>query len=296
MAAALQDLGCRRVSLIGGEVFLRPDWTRILSDLTARGMRVCVITNGYAVTEEIAGELKRRGAESVAVSLDGPACVHDAMRQPGSYAAALAAIGVLRGAGIPVSVISALRRDTVPRLPELYETLRRLPLAAWQLQACSPMGNARDKGEALRFRASEIVAFVRAARKTAPFPVGIADNIGYFTEDDALLRGGVFRGCGAGLTAVGIDCAGNVRGCESLRDDRFTEGSVRTRTLREIWEDPAAFAYNRQFTPDLLTGVCAACPHGTLCAGGCRSYNYFAGGGLYESPLCVQKEAAGWSF
>ena len=78
VAAQLADLGCRRVSLIGGEVFLRPDWREITAALTARGVRVCIITNGYRMTPALIGDLKALDIESVAVSLDGPERVHDA--------------------------------------------------------------------------------------------------------------------------------------------------------------------------------------------------------------------------
>ena len=36
-ADQLAELGCRRVSLIGGEVFLRRDWAQIAGRLTGRG-------------------------------------------------------------------------------------------------------------------------------------------------------------------------------------------------------------------------------------------------------------------
>ena len=45
-ADQLAELGCRRVSLIGGEVFLRRDWAQIAGRLTGRGAAVAVITNG----------------------------------------------------------------------------------------------------------------------------------------------------------------------------------------------------------------------------------------------------------
>ena len=111
------------------------------------------------------------------------------------------------------------------------------------------------------------------------------------SPDDALLRGASrpFSGCGAGLCSIGIDSAGNVRGCESMYDERFNEGNLRQRRLTDIWNDPDAFAYNRRFTPALLTGPCALCPNGPRCAAGCRSYNYFTTGRLYESPLCVSR-------
>ena len=292
VAAQLGDLGCRRVSLIGGEVFLRSDWREIVAALTGRGIRVCIITNGYRMTGDLIRDLRALRIESVAVSVDGPERVHDAYRQTGSCRRALDAIQALTAAGIPTSVISTLRADNAPLLEEFYGTLKAYPIFAWQLQACSPMGGAAKNGLDVAFDPLEVIRFVADHAPTAPFLLGIADNVGYYTPEEGNLRGAPgyrFDGCSAGLTALGIDSVGNVRGCESMYDERFIEGNLRRRTLREIWEDPAAFAYNRQFAPELLTGACAACPHGDLCAAGCRSYNYFANGGkLYESPRCAR--------
>ena len=292
VAAQLAELGCRRVSLIGGEVFLRPDWREIVAALTGRNIRVCIITNGFRMTPELIRDLQSLRIESVAVSLDGPERVHDAFRQPGSYRRALDAIGALTAAGIPTSVISTLRADNAPLLGEFYETLKQYPIFAWQLQACSPMGGAARNALDVRFDPAAVIRFVAETAPAAPFLVGIADNIGYFTPEEGNLRGApdvAFSGCSAGLSAIGIDSVGNVRGCESMYDERFNEGNLRSRTLRSIWEDPEAFAYNRRFTPELLTGKCGACVYGAVCAGGCRSYNFFANGGkLYENPLCAR--------
>ena len=292
IAAQLDDLGCRRVSLIGGEVFLRGDWETVVSALTSRGIRVCVITNGYRMTPDILAALRRTGVESVAVSIDGPRDVHDAFRQSGSFDRAVSAVKALTDAGIPTSVITTLRADNAPALPRLFETLRRYPVFAWQLQACSPMGNA-GHGVDVRFDVKAVLSFLRGIRGSVLFAVGAADNIGYYTDDEPVLRGadGVcFSGCSAGLTAVGIDSVGNVRGCESMYDARFNEGSLREKSLTDIWTDPDAFAYNRQFDPSMLTGKCKTCPHGSVCAGGCRSYNWFSTGKLYENPLCARGE------
>ncbi|MBQ9468042.1 MAG: radical SAM protein [Clostridia bacterium] len=293
VARQLSALGCRRVSLIGGEVFLRPDWTGIVQALVSRGIRVCIITNGYRMTPGVLSSLRELRVESVAVSVDGPRDLHDALRQEGSFDRALETVGALARAGIPVSVISALRRDNALRLPEFYETVKTLPVFAWQIQACSPMGAAGKNGIDVSFDAGAVLAFVSGVRESAPFAVGVADNIGYYTPEEGGVRGrsGVcFTGCSAGLTTLGIDSVGNVRGCESMYDKHFIEGNLRARSLADIWNDPDAFAYNRRFDRAMLEGKCASCPHGEICAGGCRSYNYFAGGRLYESPLCARKE------
>ena len=293
VARQLAEMGCRRVSLIGGEVFMRSDWAEIAGALTSRGIKVCIITNGFTMTPGIIGELKRINIESVAVSVDGVREIHDAYRQKGSYDRALQTLQTLAAAKIPVSVITSLRSDNAPLLPELYRELKKLPLFAWQIQACSPMGNANDNAVSVAFSAKEVLRFVAETAPSAPFRVGVADNIGYYTPEEGRLRGAPnarFEGCSAGLTTLGIDSVGNVRGCESMYDERFIEGNLRERSLADIWTEQSAFAYNRNFTTELLTGACEACKHGEVCAAGCRSYNYFTTGRLYENCLCAIKE------
>ena len=294
VARELAELGCRRVSMIGGEVFMRRDWETIVGALTSRNVKVCIITNGFRMTDAIVDALKRLKSESVAVSIDGPERVHDAFRQKGSYRRAFEVIETLTKAGIPVSVISALRADNAPLLPEFYETLKNVPIFAWQLQACSPMGNAAANAVDVRFDAQAVLRFIAENAKTAPFMIGAADNIGYFTPEETHVRGregAYFSGCSAGLTSIGIDSVGNVRGCESMYDEHFNEGNLRERTLYEIWTDPDAFSYNRRFDESLLTGSCRDCAYGGICAGGCRSYDWFTTGKLYENPLCARQQS-----
>lgn len=289
VAEQLSELGCRRVSMIGGEVFMRSDWREIVGALTSRGIKVCIITNGFVFSEEYIEDLKKLRIESVAVSIDGIRAVHDKYRQEGSFDRAIDAVRKLGESGIPVSVISTLNSENASGLYELLSVLKNEPIWAWQLQACSPMGNASGINYSFDFK--QVIDFVLDNREKVPFSLGIADNIGYFTEGEGKLRGGEdveFSGCGAGITSIGIDSVGNVRGCEAMYDDCFIEGNIRERRLKEIWEDETAFFYNRGFTTELLTGACRECPEGGYCAGGCRSYNYFVHGKMYESPFCAR--------
>ncbi|MBO4390375.1 MAG: radical SAM protein [Lachnospiraceae bacterium] len=293
VAEQLATMGCGRVSMIGGEVFMRNDWDLIVKALTSRGVKVNIITNGFLFTEEYIDRLKAAGIESVAVSLDGPKEVHDKYRQTGSYDRAVRAVQMLSSAGIPVSLISTLNSENAPLLESFLPTVRTFDIFAWQLQACSPMGNAAASGIDFAFDFASVIAFVERHLKEVPFALGIAHNIGYYTENESILRGRSvypgFRGCAAGLSSIGIDSVGNVRGCESMYDDSFIEGNLREKTLEEIWNDPEAFAYNRKFDPSMLTGRCRECEKSMICAGGCRSYNHFVHGKMYESPGCAKK-------
>lgn len=293
VASELGKLGCKRVSLIGGEVFMRSDWSEIVRALIDQGISTAIITNGYLFTKPILDKLLANSIESVAVSLDGTQDLHDKYRQTGSFSRAICAIQELRRSGIPTSVITTLNNENVHVLERLYKILEATGIFAWQLQACSPMGNATASSIDFRFDFRDAIHFIERHIGSAPFMIGIADNIGYYTKSEGSLRGNlsgkaVFAGCKAGISSIGIDSIGNVRGCESMYDGRFIEGNLRDTTLREIWESPNSFRYNRSFRPDLLTGACHTCDHGAYCAGGCRSYNYFVHGRLYESPWCAK--------
>ena len=295
VADQLAELGCRRTALIGGEVFMRRDWSVIAKALTDRGISVPIVSNGFLFTDALIGELKQAAIESVAISLDGPEGIHDRFRQEGSFQRAVRAIDELSAGGIPVSVISTLHNRNVDHLDEMFDILAKKRIFAWQLQACSPMGNASSGDFSTAFDFRKAIAFVEKHRNSSDFVIGIADNIGYYTENDGYLRGdpegqSCFPGCQAGISAIGIDSAGSVRGCESMYDDRFNEGNLREKSLRDIWDDPDAFSYNRHFSVFDLTGKCRGCSHGYRCAGGCRSYNYFSHGRLYECPCCASKQ------
>ena len=293
VAKQLADIGCERVSLIGGEVFIRPDWATIAKSLTERDVKVSIITNGYLFSDDLILQLKDAGIESVAISIDGPETIHDAFREKGSFHRAIHAIDVLSEGGIPVSVITTLHSRNVSHLEELYKELKRKNIFAWQLQACSPMGNASEAAFSTNICFKDVIQFVADNMEESEFLLGIADNIGYYTEEEGFIRGNpsgkaVFAGCRAGLSGIGIDSIGNVRGCEAMYDDYFIEGNLREKSLKEIWNAPYAFSYNRCFTVDLLTGKCKTCEFGKICAGGCRSYNYFSIGKMYESPNCAR--------
>lgn len=293
VARQIAAMGCRRVSMIGGEVFMRHDWKRIVKELTDRDVQVSIITNGYLFSQKMISDIKELNIESIALSLDGPQKIHDAFRQEGSFQRVLQAMDVLIRNDIPVSVITTLHSGNVKYLDQMYRILKRKKIFAWQMQACSPMGNASEGTFSTKIDFSEVIHFVEKHFDNPYFAIGIADNIGYYTESEGYLRGnisgkGVFTGCRAGLTSIGIDSVGNVRGCESMYDEAFVEGNLRERTLADIWNDPKSFAYNRQFTLDHLKGKCRKCNYAERCAAGCRSYNYFSTGKLYESPYCAR--------
>ena len=123
------------VSLFGGEPFLYPDILPLVREIKARGLTCTVITNGGRL-ESLARDLVEAGIDSIAVSIDGPAEVHNRIRgRSDSFEKAAAGIRAVARwqkelrAAVPFQMailpVTELNLDSIR--PAL-EALRELPL------------------------------------------------------------------------------------------------------------------------------------------------------------------------
>ena len=55
----------------------------------------------------------------------------------------------------------------------------------------------------------------------------------------------------------------------SIRKKEFIEGSIKKRSIIDIWNDPDSFEWNRDLKKDDLSGFCGRCKYGSVCLGGC---------------------------
>ena len=76
-ADQLIRLGCREVTLIGGEAYLRSDVYTLISHLRKGGIYVSIQSGGLGLTQRRLRKLKEAGLQGLGISIDGPADVHD---------------------------------------------------------------------------------------------------------------------------------------------------------------------------------------------------------------------------
>jgi radical SAM protein with 4Fe4S-binding SPASM domain len=295
VADELAELGCKRISLIGGEIFFYEGWEDVAKRLSDRGVWANLITNGYMLgTDEIA-KIRYAGLTNVCFSVDGMADHHDYIRQrPNSFKRVLEGFARLRTENIPFAVVTTLLELNLGDLENMYQLFVQNGVGAWQLQLANAMGTMSSHRSMMisRERIPLITAFIREKKEEAKMNIYAADDIGYYDENEKYLRGkcgqiSYWPGCQAGLTVVGIDSVGNVKGCESLYADDFIEGNVREESLSDIWHDENNFSYNRKFHTKLLSGKCAGCDMGDFCRGGCKGSSFFNEGHLFENPYCL---------
>ena len=297
---ALGELGTREITFSGGELFVRPDWRQLLARARELGIGRIIVSNGLAITREVADELARHEVGSVSLSVDGAARVHDWLRPLNTLLASELsgpasptgvssheqihwAIENLTAAGVTVSAITQVSKMNLLELPAIEDFLASHGIDGWQIQMTNPMGRGvrPDGGQRVPVLEPEdlpaLYEFIRHVQQDGRVRCLAADCIGYYGHDEPLLRSverpndNFWQGCQAGMRVLGITSNGGVKGCLSM-PDAYLEGNLRERPLREIWNDERAFAYNRKFTVDSLSGGCSGCAFGKLCRAGCHSF------------------------
>lgn len=305
LADELVDLGLERITLSGGEPTMSPYWVELGARLVQAGVKVNLISNGMGWSGDHARRAKDAGFESAAFSVDGFAQAHDYIRDvAGAFDHVLEAFAACRAAGLPVGVVTTVYRHNLKDLRALRGFLREQGVRSWQVQIGNPAGNMKDHPDLVIVPRDllEIVPELAALRREAEKPdIYIGDNVGYFGPYEKDLRDtgreiDFWLGCRAGLQVIGIESDGGIKGCLSLpselnQEDRFLEGNVRERSLTDIWCDPDAFAYNRQFTVARLSGFCGTCKYNEVCRGGCLWTSFSHSGDRYENPFCYYRVA-----
>ena len=124
----LSDYAKPVLVLSGGEPLLRPDVWELAAHGTARGLRMCLATNGVLVDDAACAKMKETGIRMVSLSLDGAtAATHDDFRrQPGAFDATVRATERMTAAGVPFLVNSSFTKRNQDEIPRVYE------LANWR--------------------------------------------------------------------------------------------------------------------------------------------------------------------
>ncbi len=283
----LAELGCETVALMGGEPFVRDDWYSIARCVKDLGMGLSIVSNGLVLPNHIE-ELEELEPKVIGMSLDGLKQTHDSIRRPGSFAKVMESLELLTSRDIQTTLITTVSRLNFHELPEMKDRILKSG-ANWQIQVAVPFGNFRREQMITPEEYYSIGMFIAAQRLKNRFmdlPVIGAHCFGYFSKVLPGSQG--WKGCTAGISSIGITSNGGIVGCLAMGNDRYIEGNVRDEKLRNIWNDPNRFIYNRGFSVDDLGENCARCKFGEKCMGGCASMSLNISGHLHNDPYCFR--------
>ena len=292
----LKDIGTTLITMMGGEPFLRKDWNIIANHIRNIGLELTIITNGFLVDEKTVSQLKNLDPYAIAISLDGgKAETHDFVRRAkGSFEKCQKGIEMLREENINTSVITTVHKQNFKELPEIRDFLLGKGVA-WQIQMATPVGRF-SKDQMLSkdefYSVGLFIASIRKSYSAKELAVLGAHNFGYHSKVLPNVMIFPWMGCQAGISTVGIRSDGGVKGCMSLPDE-FVEGNIREKSIKEIWDHPNSFSYNRNFNKKDLKDDCRNCKHGKTCKGGCLTVSTSLNEKNHCDPYCfhlIEKE------
>ncbi|MCP4213546.1 MAG: radical SAM protein [bacterium] len=294
---ALGRMGMTRITLSGGEPFSRPDWPLLVERLTKNNIKTNLLSNGWMLDRDTIRKALKAGAVNLGISLDGLEETHDFIRKKGSFARIMKALDIMKEEGMPGGIVTCIHKKNIDELPGMKDLLVEKGVYNWQLQGAVPMGNLLNYPDWILDQkgVDDIIDYGHDFMTEGKIRVDLADDIGYYNIKEVEVRQlasndpdypGLWTGCPAGKTVVGIRCTGDIIGCLSIRDDSYIEANVRDIPLEEIWTRPGAFAWNRELSKEKLSGFCHTCQYGCDCLGGCAGTKLIRFNSISENKFC----------
>jgi radical SAM protein with 4Fe4S-binding SPASM domain len=287
-------LGGAFVLFGGGEPFLREDFLEIFKYTKSKGLWTYVISNGSLITEAVAYEYAKHYNplfDKIQVSLDGStAPIHDRQRGvPGAFEQTTRGIRNLTATGkiqpIINTVVTQINYDDIPNILELAIDSHASTFRCLKLHKIGRGGMTHlyKKIGVQPQRSEELYKFLTQKREELFGIIGIAnDNACVFPMSTRAIREQFKKrpgqqppsfACAAGTTKLAIAPDGGVVPCSYFYD--FPElhiGTLREKSLREIWEDDTLWKDYRE--PLSVQGKCTDCSYLYACKTGCRIMSY----------------------
>jgi len=303
----LRAFGVPVLILSGGEPLLRPDIFDISRRAKAMGFYVGLSTNGTLIDQAMLPRIAAVGYDYVGVSLDGIEATHDRFRRKaGAYGASLAAVRLLRDAGIKVGLRFTLTQDNAHDLPALLDLIDAEDVDKFYLSHLNygGRGNINRKTDAafLTTRRAMDRLFEACWRhlesgRPKEFVSGNNDADGVyllhwvrarFPERAAHLAAKLAQwgGNASGVNVANIDNLGNVHPDTFWWD--YTLGNVRERRFSDIWTDTSdPLLAGLKARPRRVSGRCGECAHFAICGGNTRVRAWQLYGDPWaEDPAC----------
>lgn len=306
---SLARLGTREISLIGGEAFLKKDWTKIIRAIRSHDIYCAMQTGGWAFTPKRLEAAVAAGLQGIGVSIDGMQDLHDQIRGVrGSFNMALDVLERAKAAGLNRSVNTTIGSKTILQLRELMYTIVAVGAQQWLLALTVAMGNAVDNDELLLqpHQLENLFPLLSELFDEASeqgLTMVISNNIGYFGPYEYKLRnitgvGPHWTGCSAGQTTIGLEADGTVKGCPSLPTVSYAGGNVKDMSLEDIWKNSPEIHFGRLCSRDNLWGFCRSCYYADVCLAGCTWTSHSLLGRPGNNPYCHYRvlELKKWGF
>lgn len=311
----LGALGVMRVTLAGGEPFIRDDLPALLAGIVRNRMRFSILSNGTLISDGIAALIAGTGrCDCVQVSVDG-SCPepHDSCRGTGSFDLAIAGIRILQRHEVNVAVRVTIHRNNVNDLENIARfLLDELGLPGFSTNSAGYLGACCGNADELQLNIAEREQAMQILQHlSGKYPGRISATAGPLTSgrmwrrmEEARIQnaaafhnGGRLTGCGCPGSKISVCADGTVVPCNMLA--HLELGKINHDSLANIWQhNPTLNRLRLRHTIPLTSfESCTDCSYIPYCTGNCPGLAYTLTGLIdHPSPdACLRRflEAGG---
>lgn len=261
----LAELGVSRLTISGGEPFLRGDLAAIVQKAKDCGItNVEIITNGtVAVQKQL--QMMGNNISTVYVSFDGCSENDRAwLRESQRFKTLVETLDQIEALNIRPGIIATIHRDNFPDI-ERYRRLADCHNADLKLSLLLTKGDYNEM-----FYLNEVEL----------------DDLGNMeAAQDTSVCLQCKRTCGAGVTTLSVDADGSVYPCHMLHLKEYCLGNAYRDSAQAIIASSTASLF-RSLCAAQFPG-CSDCSHRVICGGGCRARALYSNGSLSsKDPYC----------
>jgi SynChlorMet cassette radical SAM/SPASM protein ScmE len=305
----LGSLGVMKVTLAGGEPFIREDLPVLLDGIVRNRMRFSFLSNGALIDDEIAAFLARTGrCEYVQVSVDGSCAeIHDSYRGKGSFEGAVRGIRTLQRQRIFVAVRVTIHKKNAHDLENIaHFLLDELGLPDFGTNSAGYMGKCCINSDEILLNIKERnEAMATLLRLATKYNGRISANAGPLTDGrmwrrmeearaqgkPAFYNGGRLTACGCPSNKISVRADGVIVPCNMLAHIEL--GRINHDSLADIWQNSPVLNQLRSRHTIPLTGFefCSGCQYIPYCTGNCPGLAYSITGQVnHPSPdACLRR-------
>jgi radical SAM protein with 4Fe4S-binding SPASM domain len=279
------------IVLSGGEPMIRQDILEIVSYASEGGFITVMGSNGTLLDRRQILLLKEAGLSGLGISIDSAERTsHDLFRGiDGAWDAAMDSLKCAAECGIETQVNTTITEQNIHQLQELVDLAAELDAKAINFFFLICTGRAMRTGISLEGYEAALRKIIKLSRVERRLMVRVrcAPHVYRLMREYGphIYKGS--RGCMAGRHYMRIDPEGYVTPCPYM-DLRV--GSIRERSLTEIWENSEVLISLRLSS---YSGRCGICEYREIC-GGCRARAILESGDLLgEDTLCSYSPSGG---
>lgn len=300
----VSTLGCKTISLSGGEPLVYPRLLEISKYIKDKGISLRIYTSGNLfygqsigpLDASLASSLKTLGINELIFSIHGGEPeLHDRVTNvKGSFKNLINSLRIANNFGLKTELHFVVTKRNFREFPKIYSIAKQFNVELIRILRFVPQGVGAKSKSLLELNIKETEEFKTAIIKNLAKDSTIPIRVGAHYSILGLGKGNV---CTAAIKKAAILPDGYMVPCSSMKGNIFKteENNIKNHSITEIWYKSDLFMKTRLYSKKILSTPCSKCPYYEVCHGGCPAQRILAYGSVEggPDPLCTMNKI--WS-